>query len=182
MRKLIVFISLTTLFSFTFDKAGNRKIYAENSTSSIMYFMSHPLHDWSASAKNFKTVITFNDTTEEIESVATVVKVQSFDSGNSNRDSHAIEVLEALKYPNITFLSNNIKRNGEILTINGELNFHGVSRPISFQATRKKAASALVINGKMDVNMTDYAVKPPSLMGMSTKENISLSFTMTFKL
>lgn len=182
MNKLIFFLSLATLFSFTFSKGETRKIYADNSASSIMYFMSHPLHDWDASAKTFKTVITFDDATKEIKSVATMVKVQSFDSGNSNRDSHAIEVLEALKYPNITFTSSNIEQNGEELTINGKLNFHNVTKPVSFKAIRKNASSSLVITGRMEINMKDYEVKPPSLMGMDTKEDIRLDFTMTFKL
>lgn len=159
-----------------------RKIYADNSTSSIVYFMSHPMHDWDATAKTFKTVITYDDATKQISSVASVVKVQSFDSGNSNRDSHAIEVLDALRNPNITFVSNDIKQDGNNVTIDGKLTFHGVTKPATLNATRKDAKSTMTITGKMDVNMTDHGVKPPGLMGIAAKENIRIDYTMTFKM
>lgn len=182
MKNLCWLFLIVLLVAFTEKSVENRKIYADNSASSIVYFMSHPLHDWDASAKTFKTVISYDEATKQINSVASVVKVQSFDSGNSNRDSHAIEVLDALQNPNITFVSNDIKESGEKLTINGKLTFHGVTKPVTLNATRKDAKSVMTITGKMDVNMTEHGVKPPGLMGMSTKENIRIDYTMTFRL
>lgn len=182
MKRLPFLILPVVFLAFISKKADPRKIYADGSASSIMYSMSHPLHDWDASAKNFKTVITYDDASKRISSVAVVAKVQSFDSGNSNRDSHAIEVLEALKYPNITFVSNDIEQNGESLAVNGKLTFHGVTKPASCRATRKDAASSMTVTGKMDVDMRAFGVEPPSLMGMATKENIRVEFTMTFRL
>lgn len=182
MKKLTYLLPVILLIAFTSRKTEVRKIYADNSASSIVYFMSHPMHDWDASAKAFKTVISYDDATKQIKSVASVVKVQSFDSGNSNRDSHAIEVLDALQNPNITFVSNDIKENGDNLTVNGKLTFHGTTKPVTLNATRKDAKSVMTITGKMDVNMTEHGVKPPGLMGMNTKENIRIDYTMTFRL
>lgn len=182
MKNLLSIFTLISLFAFTVKRDDIRKIYADDSESSITYFMSHPLHDWDASAKTFKTVITYDDASKQIKSVASVVKVQSFDSGNSNRDSHAIEVLDALKHPNITFVSNEIEQSGENLTVNGKLNFHGVAKPITLNATRKDTKSGITITGKINVNMTEFGVEPPGLMGMTTKENIRIDFTMTFRL
>ncbi|MFB0908292.1 MAG: YceI family protein, partial [Spirosomataceae bacterium] len=181
MRNLYWLFLVVLLAAFAGENTENRKIYADNSASSIVYFMSHPMHDWDASAKTFKTVISYNDATKQISSVASVVKVQSFDSGNSNRDSHAIEVLDALQNPNITFVSSDVKQEGDNLIISGKLTFHGVTKPVTLNAVRKEAKSAMIINGTMNVNMTDHGVKPPGLMGMTTKENIRLDYTMTFR-
>lgn len=170
------------LLAFTGKNIESRKIYADNSASSIVYFMSHPMHDWDASAKTFKTVITYDDATKQINSVASVAKVQSFDSGNSNRDSHAIEVLDALRNPNITFVSNDIKEDGENLKIDGKLTFHGVTKPVTLNAIRKDAKSIMTITGKMEINMTDFGVEPPGLMGISAKETIRIDYTMTFRM
>ena len=46
----------------------------------------------------------------EISKIAIAAKVVDFDSGNSGRDSHSLEVLEALKFPNIKFYSDDIRR------------------------------------------------------------------------
>lgn len=176
------FLVAALFLSFSFIQSDKVKISADEKASSIVYFMSHPLHDWDATAKSFKTIIVYDKKTKEINTVAAVAKVQSFDSGNSNRDSHAVEVLEALKYPNITFTSNDIKQNGESLTINGNLNFHGVTKPIVVAATRKDTGQNMTITGKMNIKMTDYGIEPPSLMSIATKDNIRIDFTMSFKL
>ena len=42
---------------------------------------------------------------ESISKIALAAQVIDFDSGNSGRDSHSLEVLEALKFPNIKFYS-----------------------------------------------------------------------------
>lgn len=182
MKKLPYLLSLLFLLAFTNKNLESRKIYADNSASSIIYFMSHPMHDWDATAKTFKTVITYDDASRQINSVASVAKVQSFDSGNSNRDSHAIEVLDALRNPNITFVSNDIKQDGNNVTIDGKLTFHGVTKPATLNAVRKDAKSTMTIIGTMNINMTDYGVEPPGLMGISAKENIRIDYTMTFKI
>ncbi|HTP12644.1 MAG TPA: YceI family protein, partial [Bacteroidota bacterium] len=36
------------------------------------------------------------------------VDVTTFDSGNSNRDSHAMEVVDALTYPDVQFTSTSV--------------------------------------------------------------------------
>ncbi|MDP5120046.1 MAG: YceI family protein [Spirosomaceae bacterium] len=182
MKKISCLFLALILLAFTGKNIESRKIYADNSASSIVYFMSHPMHDWDASAKTFKTVITYDDATKQINSVASVAKVQSFDSGNSNRDSHAIEVLDALRNPNITFVSNDIKEDGENLKIDGKLTFHGVTKPVTLNAIRKDAKSIMTITGKMEINMTDFGVEPPGLMGISAKETIRIDYTMTFRM
>ncbi|MGK0357314.1 MAG: polyisoprenoid-binding protein YceI [Spirosomataceae bacterium] len=68
------------------------------------------------------------------------------------------------------------------MIISGKLTFHGVTKPVTLNAVRKEAKSAMIINGTMNVNMTDHGVKPPGLMGMTTKENIRLDYTMTFRM
>lgn len=173
--------ALFILFS-SFSVIETRKIAADPSASSVMYFMSHPMHDWDASAKSFKTVILYDDAAKSINSVAVAISVRSFDSGNSNRDSEMVAVLDALKHPNVTFTSSDVKQNGDALTLNGKLTFKGVTKPFVVTAVRKDAKSLLTVSGKMNVNMTDFDVKPPSLLGISVRENIRLDFTMTFRM
>lgn len=161
---------------------SKRKIEANKKTSEIGYSMKHPLHEWSASAKDGKCIIVFNDDTQKVEVVAVVVAVRSFDSENSNRDSHALEVLEALKFPNITFSANNITDNGSSLQIKGNLVFHGVTKPVEVTAKKSISGKKLLVEGAFDINMTDYNVVPPGLMGLKTEELIKLNFKFNFDL
>lgn len=159
-----------------------RKIFANAKGSSLTYHMEHPLHKWDASAKSFKCVITYNDATKKINSVAVVAKVGQFDSGNASRDSHAIEVLEALKFPDVTFVSNDVKQEGEQLIINGKLTFHGVSKALQVKATRKDSETFFTVSGKFIAKISEHNIENPTLMGLKTDDDIPINFMMKFDL
>lgn len=179
MNKILPALILAFLVSFSFSK---KKLTADSAASYIRYKMEHPLHDWDAKSTASKCIIVYDDETSGIEAVAVSVPVRSFDSGNSNRDSHALEVLEALKYKNVTFTSTGISENTDKLTIKGNLTFHGVTRPVVIFATKKTEGNQLHVEGRFEINMKDYGVNPPSLMGMKTKEKINIDFLMVFAL
>jgi len=65
----------------------------------ISYEGKHPLHNWKAVNNTVNCVITYNPDRQAIEAVAASARLISFDSHNANRDSHALEVLDALAYP-----------------------------------------------------------------------------------
>jgi polyisoprenoid-binding protein YceI len=159
-----------------------RKIEANKKNSSVSYAMKHPMHDWDAKTKEAKAVIVYNDKSQKIEAAAVIIPVKSFDSGNSNRDSHALEVLDALKIPNVTFTGANIVETGNDLLIKGNLSFHGVTKPVEIKATRALNKKSLKIVGSFLVNMNDYKIDPPGLMGIKTNENIKLSFDLSFEI
>jgi len=115
-----------------------------------------------------------------ITQAAVSVKISSFDSQNANRDSHCMEVTDAIKYPNITFASTSIKQNGNILDISGKLTFHGITKEISLKAEKKVENGKAKITGNFSVNMKDYNIDPPSLMAMETDEEIKLSFVLVY--
>mgnify|MGYP001339396197 CR=1 FL=1 len=179
MKKLFPVLIFGVLLGFGFAK---KKLTADSTASYIRYEMEHPLHDWDARSTASKCMIVYDEEASRIEAVAVSVPVKSFDSGNSNRDSHALEVLEALKYRNVTFTSTGISENAGQLSIQGNLTFHGVTHPIVIPAMKKTEGGQLKVEGRFEINMKDYEVSPPSLMGFRVKEKIRISFLMVFKL
>jgi polyisoprenoid-binding protein YceI len=182
-------ILVTILFPLmAFSQQDLTKIFADKSVSTITYEMKHPMHDWEAVCKDVNAVLIYskvsdlNKAAKSIEQIAVSLKVQSFDSGNPNRDSHGLEVLEALKYPKVTFVSTKIKTAAEMLTVEGNLTFHGITKPITIVATREDFVNKLVFEGKFDVSLTDYKVERPSLFGMKTDDILHFTFKYIFKL
>jgi polyisoprenoid-binding protein YceI len=162
---------------------AKRKLMADKTVSTITYSAKHPLHKWDGVSHDVNCAIIYNDETKQPETVAVSLKVASFDSDNNNRDSHAIEVLEGLKYPNVTFVSSDVKAgdNGTI-TAKGTLTFHGVAKPATLQATRKDAGGKMTLTGEFPVNMSDHNIERPSLMGLKTEDAMVLRFNVVFAL
>jgi len=176
---IIILLYTTTSFAQEFKL---KKLYADKNKSGITYAMNHPLHAWTGVSNNMLSVILLDTSNMEINELAVVVKIASFDSKNSNRDSNTIEVTEALKYPNVSLSSNSIKQVNDKLTVKGILKFHGVSKEIIFDAEKKIIKDEIKITGNFEILMTDFKIKPPKLLGIATNKDIKLSFTVFYKL
>jgi polyisoprenoid-binding protein YceI len=180
MKKPIFLVLILTGLAFTGNRnKDKRKIAADTSLSQLSYAMRHPLHNFTASSKELKAIAVVDDETK-LEMIAVSVPVKSFDSGNSNRDSHTIEVTQALKYPNVTFSADNIIYSGNRVSATGKLVFHGITNSITIQGIQKHDNNKLVLSGNFEIDMTDYGIKPPAIMGMSTDKMIKLAFSLTF--
>ncbi|RYC69268.1 MULTISPECIES: YceI family protein [Spirosoma] len=182
MTRILLCLFVLCLWGFA-GPLAKRKLVADKSLSTVTYAAKHPLHKWEGVSHDVNCAMIYNDETKTPESVAVSIKVASFDSQNNNRDSHAIEVLEGLKYPNVTFVSSGIKANEDgTLSARGNLTFHGVAKPVSVQVTRKEAGGKMTLTGEFPVSLTEYNVERPSLMGLKTDDLMTLRFDLVFPL
>ena len=159
-----------------------RQISAEAGESFITYKLSHPLHEVESTSKNADCTIEYNDKTGTIEKVSVQVDVTTFDSGNSNRDSHAMEVIDALDYPEAGFTSSSVEKDGDSLKVFGKLTFHGVTKDIVIHAFEKQQENKLTVTGKFTISLTAFKVERPSLLLIPTSDDLRFSFSQTFNL
>lgn len=181
MKQIIIFFAIILLNTVAIEaKSQSTKLYCDKSNSTITYAMNHPLHSWTGTSKEVTSIIITDENRENISQVAVSVKISSFDSKNANRDSHAIEVTEALKYPNITFNSKSIQQDGNQLTLEGTLSFHGVNKDISFVAEKSGNKNKIQVKGVFEIKMTDFNVERPSLMALPTDDEIKITFDVVY--
>lgn len=162
---------------------AKRKIMADKAASTVTYSAKHPLHKWDGVSHDVNCAMIYNDETKLPESVAVSIKVASFDSDNNNRDSHAIEVLDGIKYPNVTFVSSDIKPGNEgQLVAKGTLTFHGIAKAVTVPVMRKETGNSITLTGEFPISLTEYKIERPSLMGMKTDDDMLLKVNAVFKL
>jgi len=146
------------------------KYQAIKGESNISYFLKHPLHEVEGSTKLFDCTVEMGPDT--LKSKITVkVSVAAFNSGNSNRDSHTLEILDAFKYPFVEFVSDSVRHDGKDFRVFGQLNFHGVKKPINFPVRWLQKDGKTQVEAEFKVNLTDHNVKRPSLLMIPT-ENV----------
>ncbi|MGH3477662.1 MAG: YceI family protein [Pseudonocardiaceae bacterium] len=65
-------------------------------------------------------------------SVTADIDVNSFDTGNAQRDEHirSADFLHAAQYPTMTYRSTGVGRDGGDIVVDGELTLHGVTRQV----------------------------------------------------
>lgn len=180
MRKFSFMVILLLLVISAFAQ-NKLKISCIKEESSITYAMNHPLHAWTGQSKDISSIILTDDARSTIYQVAVSAKVSTFDSKNANRDSHMMEVTEALKYPNVTFVSTSVTIDGSDFKSAGTLTFHGISQPVELNGKLTREGSKLTFTGKFNLKMTQFKVDPPSLMGISTDDDFKLEFKVVYQ-
>jgi polyisoprenoid-binding protein YceI len=180
----VLALALALLLALVAEGQDNqfRKITANQKKSHITYFMQHPAHNWQGVSKEMVCNIAYNDAKGQIGQVGVSAPIASFDSKNSSRDSHALEVLDALKHPNVSFLSTKITENDGELSIEGNLTFHGITQPIAFKAQKTLKGKSLQVEGSFEVSLTQHQVERPSFLLVPTKDEVKISFVAHFDL
>jgi len=180
--KKIMCVLIAVFLAGTFSFAQVKRIYAEKNGSFIKYKLTHPLHEVEATSTSEVCVIDADTAKREIKQALVQVGVTTFDSGNSNRDSHAMEVIDAITYPAAKFLSDKITQNGDSLKISGKLTFHGITKEITIDAIQKWGPKNLEVDGKFDISLTAFKVDRPTLLLMPINDDMKFWFQENFNL
>lgn len=173
----IILMNLSLVFSQNTIQLNNDK-----TQSVINYKLHHPAHEVEATSKELQVKMEYDKDKQQVTKAIAQVKVTSFDSGNSNRDSHAMESIESTKYPVTTFKSTGVEYSGNKLKIYGDLTFHGVTKNTTINAVQTLDGNKLSIKGTFGVSLDDHKVERPALLFVPTDEYLHFDFNIIFKL
>ena len=148
--------------------------------STLTYHVSHPLHqtDGVSHAARGKGVCHEGQCDFLI-----AVPVKSFDSGDTNRDLHMIQVTRGAEFPMVTVRtrlpesvagSTSIKADLEIQFAGQTAHFPQVALEVTTQGNDKK------ISGTIPATLVDFKIDPPSLLTMPVKNEIPIKVEMTW--
>jgi polyisoprenoid-binding protein YceI len=156
-----------------------QQLRVNSDVSKITYEASHPIHDWSGTSEDINGVVVLKD---DIPSrMAIAISVASFDSNNSNRDAHALEVLDALLFPKVSLYAEDFEINNNKLLINGDLKFHGKTIKINTSANWSKIRDLWILEGEFDFKPSDFEITLPSFMLVKMRDLIHISFRLELR-
>lgn len=148
--------------------------------STLTYHVSHPLHqtDGVSHAARGKGVCHEGQCDFLI-----AVTVKSFDSGDSNRDLHMIQVTRGAEYPMVTVRTRLLESAAASTTIKADLEIQFAGQTVhysqvSFEMTAD--GSGKKISGTIPTTLADFKIDPPSLLTMPVKNEIPIRVEMTW--
>ena len=113
---MINLFNLTIIILSRLSYGQSDQLRVNTNESYIKYEGDHLLHSWEGTNDKVNGLAVLDANSKSLQKLAILLYVRDFDSQNSGRDAHALEVLEALKYPEIKFYSESIKIENENLT------------------------------------------------------------------
>jgi hypothetical protein len=149
--------------------------------STLTYHVSHPLHqtDGVSHAARGKGVCHAGECDFLI-----AVPVKSFDSGDSNRDLHMLQVTRGAQFPIVSVRSQLKETDSASATIHAdlEIQFAGQTaryNQIAFQMVTQ--GNQIRISGTIPATLTDFKIDPPSLLALPVKNEIPVRVEMTWR-
>ena len=127
----------------------------------------------------------------EQSSVELVIKAESIDTRNSDRDSHlrSNDFLKMDEYPEITFRSTGVRQNGEdAFDVTGDLTIKGVTRSVTVPFTYEGRAtdpfgnSRIGLEGSTTINRQDFGVTWNAALetgGFLVSDKVTLEFEVS---
>ena len=111
------------------------------------------------------------------------VPVKSFDSGDSNRDLHMIQVTRGAQFPMVTVRTHLPESASTSTTVQAdlEIQFAGQTaqyKQVSFQLVTQ--GNQIRITGTIPTTLTDFKIDPPSLLTMPVKNEIPVRVDLTW--
>lgn len=159
-------------------------------------FLSAFGHDHEIAATRFSGTAEIDPQHIENSHVELAVDASSLqvrDQGISEKDRQGIQedmlsakVLDAKRYPTITFRSTGVsrveKKNDAIsVLLSGDLTLHGVTRRHAVQLSLALGENELRASGSTDIKQTDYGITPikVALGGVKVKDQVRINFELT---
>ncbi len=149
--------------------------------STLTYHISHPLHqvDGISHAARGKGVCHAGECDFLI-----AAPVKSFDSGDSNRDLHMLQVTRGAEFPMITVRSElpDTGAAGSTILADLEVQFAGQTaeyKQVPFQLAR--SGDEARITGTIPATISDFKFERPSLLAIPVKNEIPVHVDMTWR-
>lgn len=180
-RLLLLFIGLITGSMSLFAQNNAPQVQKWNldpSRSEISYTGVHLLHQWTG--VNKKLVGLMQTKEEQLEIIAVSAKVADFDSGNENRDAHALELLDVFDFPNVRFLAKKFIHDGQKVVMDGVLQFRGVNRDISVTMNIEQGENQYKVFGDFNIQPTLFNMPLPSFMLKDIDDALDISVSLIF--
>lgn len=148
--------------------------------STLSYHVSHPLHQTDGVSKKARGKGACN---AGQCSFLIAVEVKSFDSGDSNRDLHMLQVTRGAEFPLVQVRTQVPETAASSSTVMAdlEIEFAGQTahhKQVPFQLAVK--GNSIRITGTIPATLADFKIDPPKLLTVPVKNEMPVKVDMTW--
>jgi YceI-like domain len=180
IRKLIPALLLLTLV-FALSPAARADSQWILTQSALTYHVTHPLHEVAgvSRAAKGKGLCQAGQCKFLI-----AVPVKSFDSGDSNRDLHMLQVTRAGDFPMVVVRTEIPDQSWESGTIHANLQVQFAGQTAQYNQVALKVAAKgneVRITGTIPAKVSDFKIDPPKLLTIPIHNDIPVDLDMTWQ-
>ncbi len=178
-RRVVVRAALLLLLPL--GAAAEPRVYAiDPARSQIRFHAISRFMDADGRFHRFGGELRLEDQRLETASGRVTVEVASIDTGIGMRDNHlrSDDFFDAPRYPQATFAVGGVRREGERVTVSGELTIRDVTRPLTVPVTVAVADGTIRVTGELTLNRREFGIAYQSRLN-PIKDEVTVRFDLT---
>lgn len=148
--------------------------------STLTYHVSHPLHQSEGVSHSARGKGICHEGQCDF---LIAVPVKSFDSGDSNRDLHMLQVTRGAEFPMVTVRTHLPETASSSSTIKADIEVQFAGQTAHYQQVAFDVVtngSSKRISGTIPATLPDFKIDPPSLLTVPVKNEIPIRVEMTW--
>jgi hypothetical protein len=149
--------------------------------STLSYHVSHPLHQTDGVSHAARGKGVCHD--QECDFLI-AVPVKSFDSGDSNRDLHMLQVTRGAQFPLVTVRTRLPEADSTSASIHADLEIQFAGQTVQYKQVpfqQSTQGNETRISGVIPATLSDFKIDPPTLLTMPVKNDIPIRVEMTWR-
>jgi hypothetical protein len=148
--------------------------------STLSYHVSHPLHQTNGVSHMAKGKGVCHAGQCDF---LIAVPVKSFDSGDSNRDLHMLQVTRGGQFPLVTVRAQLPEAESASPAIHADLEIQFAGQTVTYKQVALQLTTQgkqIRISGTIPATLADFKIDPPSLLAVPVKNEIPIHVEMTW--
>ena len=164
----------------------SNELLALSKTSKVWLDGTSNVRSFNCSAQSLQAEVNAEpgaDPASIVKSAALVIPVGSLDCRNGTMNEHMRKALKADKNPQIKWRMTSYTVEGTSVSIQGFLTIAGKENPIELKGAGSAENGILRFKGTKQFKMTEYGVKPPTMMfgAMKVNDPVTVGFDIALE-
>ena len=159
-------------------------LYAENLSVSSGALMTHTEifgdSQINPITRNLKGELSIENSLESIKGKIYFQTITLI-SDKKDRDEHMYKLLNVDKFESTSFEIKSIVKNEINYDINGVITLNGISKKITVKSDISEKNNQIYLDGKFSFNLTDFNLEPPSMLLLTVRNQIDITYKIYLK-
>jgi hypothetical protein len=171
--------SAAVLFGISVAAGADSQWVLEKST--LTYHVSHPLHEVEGVSHEARGKGVCHEARCDF---LIAVPVKSFDSGDSNRDLHMIQVTRGGQFPLVSVRTRLPEDASRSTTVHADLEIQFAGESATYKAVPLEMTTQgdeVSLSGSVPATLADFKIDPPSLLAIPVKNAMPVRVEMTWR-
>jgi hypothetical protein len=175
---LAIHVTLAVAAFALFAQAADNQWILQQGT--LTYHVSHPLHQSEGVSHEVRGKGICHD--GECDFLI-AVPVKSFNSGDSNRDLHMLQVTRGAEFPMVTVRTKLPESAAGYTTVQADLQIQFAGQTVQYKQVpfqMSPQGKEMHVTGTIPATLTDFKIDPPSLLTVPVKNDVPIRVDLTW--